>query len=42
MAGLPATHHIRAGIPAMKMRKPRKYPRICFIRLSYEFLMEKE
>ena len=30
-AGIPATHHIKAGMPAMKMTKPNKYPRICFI-----------
>jgi hypothetical protein len=30
-AGIPETSHIRAGIPAIKMAKPRKYPRICFI-----------
>jgi hypothetical protein len=29
--GLPATSHIKAGIPTMKMAKPRKYPRTCFI-----------
>ena len=33
-AGAPATHHIRAGIPTIKMAKPRKSPKKCFISFS--------
>ena len=28
------THHISAGIPTMKMLKPKTYPKTCFMRIK--------